>query len=668
MTRANITVRILPHMLAFARKKFAKWFAIALLGIVLVSMVVTGFGTDGVGGLGSLSGGGQTGEALASVDGEDLAANDINDMVNRAYSRARQQQPTLDMATFLEQGTYEQVIDQMIVARSVQAFGTSQGLLVSERMIDREIVNIPAFRNLTGQFDQNVMRQQLQTQNLTEARFRQDVAQSLMQRQLLGPVALGARAPEGVARQYANLLLERRRGQVAAIPSELLAQGINPSDAELAAFYNANRAMFTVPERRVIKYAVIGTEQVGQAGQATEAEIAAVYRNSPLSYGARETRTIQSIVLPTQAEANAFAARVRGGTGFVEAAAAAGFSAGDVTFANQSRQQFAGVANAEVATAAFAAAQGAVAGPIRSQLGFHVVRVEAIQQIAGRPLEAVRGDIAAAINARKRIEALGDLVSRVEESLSDGASFEETARAHNLTVVTTPAITALGQPADGQAFVPSPDLQPLLRPAFEIDPEEPEPALEQITANERFALIGVDRVLPAAPPPLAQIREQVRAAFINRRAGDLARALADRVARAINSGTPAAQAFAQAQPRIPTIRPIEIRRLDISRQGQQVPAPLITLFSIPQGRARVIPGENGAGWYIVVHEQRTPGDASGLPQLIQQTREEFTRSASEELAQQFARAAQSRSQVTRNAEAIRSARQSLGGSAPAGTE
>jgi peptidyl-prolyl cis-trans isomerase D len=656
-------------MIAGFRKSLRSWATVLLLFIALVAIVVTGFGTGGVGGLGSLSGGGgDTSEALASVGGEELTASEVNDMVNRAFGRAREQQPTLDMGTFLAQGTYEQVVGQLITARAIQAFGESQGLAVSDTMVDREIVNIPAFRNLTGQFDQNSMRRQLQSMNLTEARFRQDVAQTLMQRQLLGPVALGARAPEGVARAYANLLVERRRGQVAAIPSSLLAQGISPSDAELAAFYNSNRGTFTVPERRVIKYAVIGAEQLGQAGQATEAEIAAVYRNSPQSYGARETRTIQAIVLPTRQAADAFAARVRGGAGFLEAAAAAGFSAGDVTFADRTRRQFEGVANAEVAAAAFSAAQGAVAGPIRSEIGFHVVRVEAINQVAGRPLEAVRGEIAAAINARKRIEALSDLVSRIEEQLADGASFEETARAHNLAVVTTPPITALGQAGDVAGFAPSPDLQPLIAPAFEIDADQPEPAVEQIAANERFALLGVDRVIPAAPPPLAQIREQVRAAFIAQRASQLARQLAERVARAINTGTPAAQAFAQAQPRITAVRPVELRRLDISRAGQQVPAPLITLFSIPQGRARVIPGENGAGWYIVVHEQRTAGDASSLPQLIQQTRSEFTQSASEELAQQFARAAEARSEVTRNAEAIRRARQALGGGAPAGTE
>lgn len=652
-------------MISGFRKSLRSWATVALLLIALIAIVVTGFGTGGFGGLGSLAGGGQSdgSDTLATIEGQALSATEVNDLVNRQFARVRQQQPTLDMASFLAQGAFEQTINSIITARALQAFGTAQGLTVSQTMIDREIVNIPAFRSLTGQFDQGIMRQQLQSQNLSEARFREDVAQSLMQRQLLGPVALGTRVPEGIAREYANLLLERRRGLIGVVPVQTLAQAIAPTDAEIAQFYQRNRVAFTVPERRVVKYALIGMEQVAQATQASEAEIQAVYRNSPLSYGPRETRTLQAIVLPSQQAAQAFADRVRGGAGFVDAAAQAGFAAGDVTFANQTRAQFERVANPEVAAAAFAAAQGALAGPIRSELGYHVVRVERITAIPARPLETVRGAIAAAIAARKRTEALGALVTRIEERLSDGASFEEAARAEHLAIVTTPPITADGQPGGDNPWVLPPDLRPMLRAAFELDADNPEPVVEQITANERFALLGVERVIPAAPPQLAQILPEVRNALIRQRAAAQARALADGIVRQINGGMPAAQAFAQAQPRLPAPQSVDMRRLDISRVGQQVPPPLITLFSIPQGRARVIAAEGNAGWFIVVHQQRTPGDAAGTPQLIQSTRTQFAESASEELAQQFARAVELRSEVTRDQDAIARARRQLSGAA-----
>lgn len=653
-------------MLSGFRKSLRSWVVVAILFFSLVAIVVTGFGTGGFGGLGSLSGGGRSaaGDTLATIDGQTLSADEVNDLVNRQFANARQQQPTLEMAAFLAQGVFEQTVDQLITARALESFGGRQGLVASPTMIDREIVNIPAFRNLTGQFDQNVMRQQLQAQNMSETAFRTNVAQTLMRRQLLGPVVLGTRVPEGVAREYANLLLERRRGTIGTVAIQTIAQGINPTDAEIAAFYRRNRVAFTVAERRAIKYALIGPEQVGEAGQASDAEILAVYRNSPLSYGPRETRTLQSVVLPSRQAADAFAARVRGGASFVDAAAQAGFAAGDVTFANQTRAQFEQVTNAEVAAAAFAAAQGAVAGPLRSELGYHVVRVERITATPARPLEAVRAEIAAAIESRKRTDALAALVSRVEDRLSDGASFEEAARAEHLTIVTTPPITESGQPGGDNPFVLASELRPMLRSAFEIDAEDPEPVVEQLAANQRFVLLGIDRVLPAAVPPLAEVLPQVRIALIRERALAQSRALAERIAAQINAGTPVAQAFAQAQPRVEP-RPVEMRRLDISRAGQQVPRELMTLFSIPQGRARVVPAEGNAGWIVVAHQQRTPGDASTNPQLIQQARTQFSSDASEELAQQFARAIELKSEVSRNEEAIRRARQQLGGGAAA---
>lgn len=651
-------------MLAFARKKASKWIAIGLLGLVLIAMVVTGFGTDGMGGLGGLAGGTTSGAQLATVDGKAIRETELNDLLNRQFNQARRQQPTLDMATFLGMGAFDQLLDQLIVGHAVDAFGAEQGLVVSQMMVDREIVNIPAFRNFAGQFDDNTFRQALQGQNITEAQLRDDIGRALMQRQLIGPIALGARTSDGIAREYANLLLERRRGAIGVVPAELLSQGINPTDAQIAAFYSQNRSRFAIPERRVIRYAVIGREQIAARARATDAEIAAYYQQNQAQYGPRQTRSLQQVILQDQAAANAFVQRVRGGASFADAASAAGFSAQDIAFASQSQEQFAQASSADAARQAFAAQQGATIGPIRTDRGFNVIHVQTIENTPARPLQNVRVEIAAAIEQRKSADALSALVTRVEDGIADGSSLEEVARANGLQVVTTPPITAAGQ-APGQAFSMTPDLQPLLRGAFEIDPEDPEPVVETITQNERFALIGLDRVLPAAPPPLVQIRDQVRAAFVQQQGVARARQIAQGIVDQINRGTAPAQAFAAAQPRLPAPQAVDMRRLEISRGGQQVPPPLLALFSLPQGRARVIPAPNNAGWFVVFHAERTPGDAGQQPQLIATTRTEFSNSATEEFAQQFARAIQGRAQVERNQEAITAMRNRLAGTAGA---
>src|SRR5688572_711022 len=536
-------------MLSAVRRSARSWDAAVVLFIAFVAIVVTGFGTGGFGGLGSLTGGPQAGAELARVGDRRVTEDELQDIVNRQYARARQQQPELGMAEFLVEA-FDPLLDQMIVGIAVDEFGEEQGIRVSDRMVDAEIVNIAAFHDAAGRFDNAIFQRALQAQGLTEAQLRDDIARSLMQRQLLGPIARGAVVPQGIIREYANLMLERRRGAIGIVPALQLRAGIEPTPAEVAAFYQSNRARFTIPEQRVIRYAMIGTEQVAQAARATDQEIAAFYRQNSAAYGPRETRDLQQIVLTDQAAAQRFAQRIRGGASFAQAAQEAGFGAADITACNQTRDAFARTTNPAVANAAFAAAQGAMVGPIRSELGFHFARVERINRTAGRPLESVRAEIARNIEQRKAAEALNDLVTRVEERLSDGASLEEVAQAERLQLVTTPPVTSAGQ-SPGQPFVVAPAMQPMLRSAFEIDAEAPEPLVEEIVANQRYAVLGVDRVIPAAPPPLAQIQPQVREALIMQRALERARTVADQIAERINRGTAAAQAFAQAPVRLP---------------------------------------------------------------------------------------------------------------------
>jgi peptidyl-prolyl cis-trans isomerase D len=634
-------------MIQSFRRALKSWLMLGFLALAVIAIVVTGFGTGGVGGGQT----GATGDAIATVGDEKILETEFADIVNRQLTRAREQQPELDMGRFLAGGVFEEILSQRIIGKALVFFGVEQGLAVSPRMIDREIAGIAAFRNVVGQFDPQIYQQALQAQGLTERQLRDDFRESLMQRQLMMPIAGGARVPQSLATQYASLLLERRRGTIGVVPSEAMSQGINPTDAEVNTYYRAQQLRYTVPERRVLRYAVLGPEQLGQAAQPSEQEIAAYYQQNGATYGARETRTLQQVVLQSEAEARSLAGRVRGGN----LAQAAGGSLIDL--GAQNREQFANVTSPQVANAVFTAADGAVVGPIRSELGWHVVKVSRINRTPARSLASARGEIVQQLSQRKLQEALGDLVNRIEEKIGE-ASFEEIVRDERLTLRETPAITAAGA-APGVQWQAPQELQPMLRSAFELDPEELEPIVETITANQRYALVSVARVIPAAPAPLQQIRQQVRADLIRQRASERAQAVAASIVAKINAGMPVRQAYAQAGMPLPAPQPVNARRLDIARGDQQVPPPLAMLFSIPQGRARQLQAPNGAGWFIVHLEQRTPGDARTEPGLAEATRTQFANVIGEEFAEQFARSVQGRVEVNRNQEAIQRTRQRL---------
>jgi peptidyl-prolyl cis-trans isomerase D len=655
-------------MLRAFRSKLSSWLMLAFLIVAVAAIVITGFGTGGTGGLPSAGQSG--GETLAEIGGEEVDSDELERLVRRRFQVAQQENPELDLGRFLAAGAYEGILNETVVGRALWAFGRANGITVSERMIDRVIANIPEFRNFAGQFDDATYRQTLAAQNMSEAQLRREVANYLMQRQLQLPIGMATRAPEAVAVQYASLMLERRRGTVGIVRSDAMTAGLAPSNAEVIAYFQRNRTRYTVPERRVLRYALIGREQVAAAATPTEQEIQAYYRQNAARYSGSETRTLQQVVLPTEAAARQLVQRAGGGANFAAAAQQAGFSATDIALGQQSREQYANLTNAAAAQAVFSAQQGALVGPLRSELGWHVVRVESINRANARPLDAVRAEIVTELSRRKLSDALATLSSRIEERIEDGASFEDIVRTEHLTMVETPPITAAGQ-APGAQWQAPPELRPLLRAAFEIDPEDPEPAVETIAPNERYAFLSVARVIPAAVPPLAQIAAQVRADVIRQTGFERARALAQRLADRISSGVPAARAFAEAGVRLQPPTPMELRRVDLAR-STEVPPVMELFFSVPPGRARTLEGPNRGGWYVVHVSGRTPGQATcpaNQPpaaqqqsegcQLIQAARQEFGARAGSEYTEQFARAVQNGLEIERNEAAIGRLRQRL---------
>lgn len=645
-------------MLSFFRRGPVAKLMLLVLGIGIFAIVITGFGTGGSG-LGGVDTGG-TGGAVASVDGEKITAQEVTQVTQQELARFRQQQPDLDLTAFLRQGSLEIIVDQMIDMAAVTAFGTDMGLVATREMVEREIQRDPRFRNLAGQFDPATFQRFLQSEKVTEAKFREDVANRLIQRQLVAPAAGSVFVPQGFAAQYASLLLEKRSGLVGVVPAEAMGPGREPSDAEIATFYQQNIGRYTIPERRSIRYAVFGKDTLAATTQPTDAEIQAAFQRDQATYGAKQTRSLSQVVLPDEAAARSFAQKVTGGTAFDAAALQAGFGAADIAVGEQSKEAFARLSAPAVANAVFAAAKGATVGPIRSPLGWHVVRVDDVKTVAARPFAAVRGEIAAKLQQEKATAALGDLSGRIENAIADGANFQEIAQREKLAVQETPPVTGSGAAPGNAQWQPTPELQPLLRTAFEIEANA-EPVVEAITPNERYAMMIVSNVVPATAPPVAQIRDRVKADLIARRANDRAKAIATALVSKINAGTAPAQAFAEAQVKLPGVQPVTAARIDIARQGQRVPPPLAMLFSLPRGKAKLIPAPNGAGWFVVYLDKVVPGDASKEAALISSVKNQFSEVIGNEYVDQLSAAVRARTEVKRNEEAIQALRKQLTG-------
>lgn len=642
-------------MISFFRRALSSWVVLGLLGLVMIAFIVTGVGNNGLGG------GAGAGDTVADVGGKPVSAAQISQRAEAALKQARAQQPGLDMAGFIRaNGGVSALVDQFVSGKLLEVWAGKHGITASDRLVGSEIASIPAFQGPTGKFDQKAMEAVLAQQRLSLRALRDDVASDLVRRQLLTPISAGAQAPLGLATPYARLLIDRREGAIGLVPAST--QGIAmPGEGEITAWYASHLARYSLPERRTIRYAAFGPETVTVAAP-SEAEIAAAYQADAASYAARETRTLSQVVLPDESAAKAFAARVAGGTAFAKAASDAGFAATDTALGSQTREGFARAASPAAAAAAFALPSGGTTAPVKSELGWHVVHVDAIVSTPARPLAAVHDEIARTLTTKKAQEAVADLSQKIEEAISDGSTFDEVVKTYRLTATISPPVLANGTAPTLPGFSPDATLAALLKAAFDMSPDD-EPSVETVGPDQHVALMAIGGILPAAPIPPAQIRPRLVADLIAQRATDRARATARAILARVKAGTPIGAAFAAAG--LPAPQPAAASQLQLIEARQQPPAPLRLLFQLPPGKTDIVAAPNG-GWFVVRLDRIVPGDSGLLPGIARQMTAEMSRTIGNEYVEQFANAARAEISVRRNPAAIRQLGQQLGGTAPAG--
>jgi peptidyl-prolyl cis-trans isomerase D len=645
-------------MLSYLRGKKTSKIVLGFVGVIMLAFAFAGveMRTD-FGGFGR----GSNDENLVTVGGDELTAGQIRARIDQAVRQSRAQNPAASPADLVASGAFEPLLNNGITELALEAFGRSQGLAAGKRLIDGQIVNQPGFQ-AGGKFDETSFRMWLGQQGISEDQLRRQLSGDMIRRQLLLPLAYSAGTPKGVAAQYASLLLETREGSIGMVPVTAMRNSTPPTDAELNAYYAKNIAHYTMPERRVLRYAAINAAQVSSKPP-SEADIARFYNANAAGYAKIEKRKLAQVVLRDQAQAQAFVAKVKGGTSFAKAAAAAGFNAEDIELGEQTRKAFADLTSAVIADAAFSARQGALTEPAKSSFGWHVVEVQSIDDTPARSLAQVHDEIAASLAKQQTDERLRDLVDKLQDAFENGTTFAEAVGEYHLEAKETPPITADGKDPEQSSYVAPIVVTALLKAGFEAT-EGDHPSVETLGSGQNFAILSVGQIVPATPKPLAKVRDQVASDFERQRASARAEVVAKGIVAKVEGGTSMARAFADAG--LPPPQQAGGRRKDLAASGGKVPPVLAFLFSLPAGATRTLPGANGQGWLVVHVGKVTPGDPNSDPALVASARQQLSSMLGEEYAAQFANAAAAAVKVRRDDRAIAKFRAQLAGTASAG--
>ena len=473
-----------------------------------------------------------------------IASADLRTRVQTEYQNyfqqvQEQQQPPLPLPQYIAEGGMDGTFERMLNSLSIEQFATQQRMSVTDQYALAQVA--PQFQNpATGKFDQRLFDQYLQQQRTSTAQITRSIRQDLLQRLLLQPTLSATQLPNKLAAPFASLLLERRDGQIGLIPASAVRSGPAPTDAELTAFYRRNSARYIVPERRAVRYAIITPEQVKAEAAPTEKEIADNYQNQRASFLPSEKRSFTQVLVADQAAATALVAKVKAGSSLEAAAQGIGLSAAKIT--DTVKAAYTTQTSDALAIAAFAASKGALVGPIRTPLGYAITRVDVITLVPGKTLEQARPEIIKALTKVKTQAALGTLHDAIDDAISNKASFGDVVARYKLAATTTAPLLSSGTDPEVATSKPDPKLMPIVQAAFALDPAQGA-QMAPMGADGGFALVMIDRIVAAAPRPLAQIHDAVAKDFAAERNLREARRIAGLVTAQLAKGVPIAQAL-----------------------------------------------------------------------------------------------------------------------------
>lgn len=635
---------MLTFFRSFMNSRLGVVFALGFLALIALAFAAGDISNSRQ--FGSVTGG----DRVATVGSRKISTAELGEAASSAVDQLRQEDPRLSLQTFVKGGGLAGTLEQLLDRAAIAEFGAAHGIVAGDRLVDSELAKIGAFKGVDGKFSEQAFRAVLAQRRLTESAVRRDIADGLIARQLLVPAAFGARMPTEVVSRYAALLSERRSGAIAMLPAAAFVGKGEPSAADIAAYYTAHRDNYVRPERRTIRYAVFDDSALKNVPAPTEAEIAARYKADAARFAPTEYRKVTQLILPSETLARAAMAEAEAGKALAAVAAARGLDT--ATLGPVTRAQLASQTNEAIATAAFAAAQGKLTGPVRGNFGWSILRVDAIDKRAGKTLDQARAEIAAELATQKKRAALSDFTARVEEEFDNGGSLGDVAKELGTTVQETAPLTA-----DGKVYgTPQPapaDLARVIQTAFSME-REGQPQLAEVEPGKKFVIFEVGRITASAAAPIAEIRPQVMADLMIQRGSAQAKAAAQKLQAAAAKGTDLAAALGTlGVAGLPPVERIDIDREEYARRTEGgVAPPLALLFSMAKGTTKVLAAPGNRGWFVVSLAQIVPGDAARIKPLIEPAGRQLSQVTSREYADQLRKAMRDAAGVKTNQVAI----------------
>jgi peptidyl-prolyl cis-trans isomerase D len=494
-------------------------------GAMVITLIPGGLGN------GFSFGGGPGVGVVASVGGEDVTRTEVE---RQARQMMQQQFPRGSaMAAQLMPYFNNQAVQQLILQKTVLVEAQRMGLRATDEELRDELQHgqFAATFFPGGNFiGQDAYEERLQTANLTVPQFEEGVKDQILVNKLRGLVGGAAIVTDAEIHQEFEKRNTKVKFDYAVLKKDDLLKTIHPTDTELKAFYERNKASYanSIPEKRKISYVLIETAKLAATIPLADQDVQSYYDLHRDEFRVPEQVNVRQILIKTplpgpdgkvdskgvdaaRKKADDVLKQLKAGGNFEELAKKysedpSGKNGGLVGWVKRG-----GFPVADVEKAAFSLPKGGTSDVINAGYAFVILHVDDKQDAHAKTLAEVRGDIEPILKQQKASVAAQAQADRlVTQARADG--LDKAAAAKGLQVVNTDFISRTDAlPGIGAS-------QPFTEAVFGAAAKAP---ADEVQLPQGYAIYVVDAVKPPQTPTFDEIRSRVETEFKNERVATL---------------------------------------------------------------------------------------------------------------------------------------------------
>ena len=510
------------------------------LGFILLGALALIFALWGAYGVVDLTFG--TPSWALKVNGEEIPAATMQDNYRQRLS-ALQQQLKDEVPLAQRRALQEQMVDDSIASTLLRQRATERGLRVSEDDVTNAYKAQSAFL-VDGKFNAVVAQSLLKQNGTTPAQFEASLRNGMQTTQLAEALQMSDFLTDRELQRAFALENEQRELRYVALPASRFESAAAVDDAQLQAWYATHTDDYLSAESVKLQYGELTLASVAAGIAVDEAALTAWYDKNKTRYAQPERRRSRHVLIEVatgaDAAANAAAlkkaqdvlAQAKSGKDF--AALARQYSddsgskdkGGDVGWTRKGQLLQA------YDDALFALQAGQISDVVKTDAGYHIIKLDAIDTPAGKTLANARAEIEQDYRKDLAADKFGDRQEQLQQRIETAGDTDLAAIAKDFGL-TTGEVAAYGK-AGAAPLGSSADLNALL---FSAEPLGVGRMGGPVAlGDERLVIVKVLERHAAATQPLSQVRTEVLAAIHADAAAKAARAAADTAARRLQAG------------------------------------------------------------------------------------------------------------------------------------